>query len=40
MYCKYKKDENLRKLVDIVNDTDEYVFIPLSKEARTRYLKT
>lgn len=40
MYCKYKSDENLRKLVEIANDSEEFVFIPLSKEARIKYLKT
>lgn len=40
MYCKYKEDDNLRKLVEINSNTEEYLFIPLSKEARTGYLKT
>ena len=40
MYCKYKEDQNLRALVDLKLDTEEYVFLPISKEARQKYLKT
>ena len=31
MYCSYKNDDNLKALVDVPNDTTEYVFIPISK---------